>query len=300
MTMEAKPLLLTCVRLCLWWCLCGLFQAQATAGVRAQDDKGQPVVLARPAQRVVSLVPSATEVVCALGACGRLVAVDRWSNWPASVKALPRVGGMDDPNVELIALQQPDLVLVAPASRVAARLRSLGFAVAEVDTRDLEGVQRVLAELGVLLGREQAAKEVWLRIDKQIAQERSNVPAAAVAARVYVEVSASPHAAGPQSFIGQLITRLGGRNIVPDPLGAFPVLTPEFIVRADPDLIIVSTSGVQAMTARPGWAKLRAVRDGLICAVPPDDYDVLVRPGPRLGEAAGILARCFEKAKKTS
>ena len=293
------PVLSACMRvglLCWIWCL---LQVPAAASVRVQDDRGQPVVLARPAQRIVSLVPSATEAVCALGACERLVAVDRWSNWPASVKALPKVGGLDDPNVELIVLQQPDLVLVAPAARVAARLRSLGVAVAEVDTRDLDGVRRMLSDLGVLLGREQDAVAVWQDVDRKVAAARSVVPAAALGAKVYVEVSPSPHAAGPSSFIGQLITRLGGRNIVPEQLGAFPVLTPEFIVRADPDLVIVSTSGVRAVTSRPGWATLRAIRRGQVCAVPADDYDVLVRPGPRLGEAAGILARCFEKALKS-
>jgi len=280
------------VGMCAWFGL----PAAGQAAVRALDDRGQMVALQQPAARVVSLVPSATEAVCALGACERLVAVDRWSNWPAAIQHLPRVGGLDDANIERIAAQRPDLVLVAPASRVAARLRKLGMAVAEIDTHTLGDVNRMLSMLGTLLGREEAARQVWQNLGQQIDLAATSVAASARRARIYIELSSSPHAAGPSSYLGELLARLGGTNIVPPHLGAFPVLTPEFIVRADPDLIIVARGGVDAMKARPGWSSLRAVRQGLICVVEADDYDVLVRPGPRLGEAAVILARCMGKA----
>src|SRR5690606_26310778 len=102
----------------------------AQAAISVRDDQGAMVQLQGPAQRVVSLLPSLTESVCVLQACERLVAVDRWSDWPASVQRLPRLGSLDAVNVEAVVALKPDLVLVSPASRLAERLRGLGLTVA--------------------------------------------------------------------------------------------------------------------------------------------------------------------------
>ena len=90
--------------------------------IRVVDDKGRTVTLPQPPQRIVSLLPSLTETVCALGACERLVGVDRYSNWPAQVAQLPVVGGGLDPNIEAIVALRPDVVLMATSSRAQARL----------------------------------------------------------------------------------------------------------------------------------------------------------------------------------
>lgn len=276
-----------------WACLmlCGVGTPRA-APIVVEDDRGEQVTLVQVPQRIVSLLPSLTESVCALGACDRLVAVDRWSNWPASVRSLPRLGGLDDANVELIVAQRPDLVLVAPASRLASRLRGLGLVVAELDARDLPEVQRTLSKVAALIGRPQAAGPCWQRILADIDAARQAWPPAA-APRVYFEVSATPFAAGESSFIGQLLTRLGATNVVPASLGPFPKLNPEFVVRAQPDLVIIAASEAPALPHRPGWASLRALQAARVCSLQPVDYDVLSRPGPRLGQAAQVLARCL-------
>ena len=99
----------------------------ARAQVRIVDDRGQTVTLPAPARRIVSLTPSLSEAVCAIGACDRLVGVDRYASWPASVLALPKVGSVDHPQVEGIVALQPDLVLLKPRSKVADQLESLGI-----------------------------------------------------------------------------------------------------------------------------------------------------------------------------
>jgi iron complex transport system substrate-binding protein len=276
----------------LWaWCLAGSAQA---AAVSAQDDLGVTIRLAQPARRVVSLLPSLTESVCAVGACDRLVATDRWSDWPDSVRALPKAGGLDDVNVEVIVANKPDLVLAAQSSRVAGRLRALGLNVIELEAHNLSDVQRVLTAVGGLLGRPQGAVQAWHRLQGQLLAARQLVPEKAHGLRVYVEVGAGPYAAGESSYIGQMLAGFGAVNVVPAALGPFPKLNPEFVVRADPDVILAADHDVPELMQRPGWSGMRAVRFKHVCAIPGPAFVVLGRPGPRLGEAALTLARCLK------
>ena len=108
-----------------------------------------------------------------------------------------------------------------------------------------------------------------------------------------MSVSAGPYAASESSHIGELLTRLGAANIVPARLGSVPLLNPEFVVRADPQVVMVSDRDAQALLARPGWSRIRALRDGRVCRFTAQQGDVIVRPGPRLAEAAQLLADCL-------
>jgi len=276
-------------------CLVAGLAGPVMAGISITDDRGAKVSLPQAPQRIVSLLPSLTESVCALGACARLVATDRWSNWPESVKRLPKLGGLDDANIELIVTQRPDLVLLAPSSRLATRLRSLGLTVAELDAKDLSEVQRMLGKVAVLIGQPQAAAQRWQVMQAEIRDAQALVPAQVRGQRVYFEVSSTPYAAGESSFIGQLLQTLGARNVVPAALGPFPKLNPEFVVKAEPDLIMIAAGEVPDLVARPGWARMKAIKAGQVCALQTADYDVLSRPGPRLGQAATVLARCLAR-----
>lgn len=267
-----------------------LAQAQP---VQITDDRGRVVRLEKPPQRIVSLLPSLTETVCALGECQRLVGVDRFSNWPESIAAVPRVGGALDPSVESIVALRPDLVLMSPASRVAERLQGLGVPVVALETKTHADVQRVLATVGQLLAVPDAQR-VWRHIDAAVAAAAQSLPAGVRGTRVYFEVSPGPFAAGETSFIGETLTRLGVRNVLPASLGAFPKLNPEFVVRADPDLIMVGARSSAGLLARPGWGRMRARRGGHLCVFNEAESDMLVRPGPRMAEAAHIMARCLQ------
>ena len=138
-----KRLLLACVFVCL--------NLPAMA-LEVTDDRGVAVRWDTPPQRIVSLLPSLTESLCALGACERLVAVDTFSNWPASVNRLPRVGGLDDAQVESILALKPDLVLAATSTRAVPRLESLGLKVAALEPRTLADFRRVVGQVDTLLG----------------------------------------------------------------------------------------------------------------------------------------------------
>jgi iron complex transport system substrate-binding protein len=261
--------------------------------ISVRDDRGRVVSLARAPLRVVSLLPSLTETVCELGACERLVGVDRHSNWPASLDALPRLGGMEDLQVERVVTLKPDLVLASRSTRAVERLESLGLTVLSLEVNTLAETRQMIATVATALGRPADGEQLWRRIEQRIDAAAARVPASLRGQRVYFEVSSAPHAAGEASFIGELITRLGIRNIAPAALGPFPQLNPEFIVRAKPSLVMASERSLAGMAKRPGWSGLAALREGRVCGFRRDAYDLLVRPGPRLAAGAEAIADCL-------
>lgn len=264
------------------------------APVTVTDDRGVTVNLPAPPQRIVSLLPSLTETVCELGSCARVVATDRYSNHPVSVRTLPKTGGLDDANIEMIVALRPDVVLLAVSSRVTDRLEALGLRVVALEPKTYEDVHRVAAKVAQLLGAGAAGERLWQRMEAQVNNAARQVPAQARGLRVYYEVDSAPYAAGESSFIGHTLARLGLVNIVPAKLGPFPKLNPEYIVRADPQVIMVSARHGGTLPGRPGWSGIRAVKDKRICAFSAEEGNVLSRPGPRMGEAAQIMARCLK------
>jgi len=272
--------------------ICLALLALPARALQITDDRGVQITLAAAPQRIVSLLPSLTETVCELGQCQRLVGVDRYSNYPAQVRQLPQVGGGIDPNVEAIVALRPDVVLLATSSRVAARLQSLGIPVVALEPRSHADVQRVLELVGRLLDVPDAQR-VWRKIDAAVTAAARSLPAGLKGTRVYFEVNSGPYAASESSFIGETLTRLGVKNIVPASLGPFPKLNPEFVVRADPDLIMVGDSNAADMAKRPGWAGMRAIRAQRVCAFSPQQSDMLVRAGPRMADGARLMAQCL-------
>ncbi len=282
-----------------FWLLLVLLQSFAAHAVEVVDDRGFRTTLPHAPQRIVSLLPSLTETICELGYCQRLVGVDRYSNFPLSLQSLPQLGGGLDPNIEAIVALKPDVVVMAASSRAGERLRALGLNVVALEPKTHGDVQRVLLKLGQLLESPDADK-IWRTIDAGVLAAAQSIPASARGTRVYFEVNPGPYGAGETSFIGETLTRLGAKNIIAAKLGPFPKLNPEFIVRANPDLIMVGDSSAEAMLQRPGWPAMRAVREQRMCAFSPAQSNVLVRPGPRMAEAARLMAACLnDKAPGT-
>ncbi|HZF80710.1 MAG TPA: helical backbone metal receptor, partial [Rubrivivax sp.] len=199
---------------CVLWCLAGLMTAAAAPAVETVvDDRGRTVSFAAPPQRIVSLLPSLTETVCALGACARLVGVDRFSNSPASVQALPKLGGLEDAQIERIVLLKPDVVLAARSARLLDRLEAVGIKVLALESNSHADVQRSFALVGRLLGAPAAADQAWAGIQKDVELAARRVPPALRGMRVYFEVASTPYAAGQASFIGETLQRLQLANV---------------------------------------------------------------------------------------
>ena len=184
-------------------------------------------------------------------------------------------------------------MLAAVSSRAVNRLEGLGLKVLALEPRTLADTRRVMAVLASALGQPGQGDALWLQTEQRISAAAARVPRALRGQRVYFEVASVPYAAGEASFVGEVLSRLSLGNVVPAALGPFPKLNPEFVVRARPDLVMASARGLAEMSSRPGWSMLPALQGHRSCGFDPAQYDVLVRPGPRLAEGAELIADCL-------
>mgnify|MGYP002132285910 CR=1 FL=1 len=132
-----------------------------------------------------------------------------------------------------------------------------------------------------------------MRASKQLSTGHQNI-------HVYFEVNPAPFAAGSTSFIGEILTQLNLVNIIPESLGPFPKINPEFVVQAKPDVILLTESTIADIQKRPGWIAIPAVKRNRICSFNTDQNDVLVRPGPRMGAAALLISQCIQEKMSSS
>jgi iron complex transport system substrate-binding protein len=269
----------------------------ADAPIVLRASAQQPLQTESAPQRIITLLPSLTETVCALGECARLVATDRYSNWPVSVQSLPKTGGLDDAQIELIVSLKPDVVILAQAPRVTDRLHELGVRTLDVESSTYADISRTVTTVGRLLDVPEKAVAVNRYIESSVneAADAARVRLHGRSPRVYFEVDSGPYGAGPSSFIGELLARLGARNILTSRLGLFPKLNPEYVARQNPDVIFVSPKEALSLAHRPGWDQIRAVKEGRVCSFAAEVRDTIVRPGPRVAEGLRAMGDCLNR-----
>jgi iron complex transport system substrate-binding protein len=232
-----------------------------------------------------------------LGRCERLVGVDRYSNWPTSLRSVPVVGGGLDPSIERIVSLNPDLVLAAGSTRGAERLEALGLKVLRLEPRNHADAQRVFRVVGQALHLPAAEIDrAWQRIDDEVKTAIQGLAPRSRSLRVYVEVSPTPHGASESSFIGETLQRMGVGNILPASMGPFPPVNPEFVVLAQPDVILVGDSSRESLLKRPGWSRLSAIQEQRVCVLTQAESDMLVRAGPRMAEGVRLMVACLNRA----
>jgi iron complex transport system substrate-binding protein len=269
-----------------------VFAALCAAALSCSRQEPAPAT-AGEAHRVVSLAPSTTEALFAIGAGDRVVGRSRYCDWPAEATKLPSVGGLE-PDLEAVLLLRPDLVVgpnEAASSRLAAQLGARGVATWFPNTESLASIDALLVGLGDRTGHPSEARRVAADLAAaENAVERS--VGAQPRSRVLMVVDVAPIvAAGPGSFVNELITRAGGTNVV-DAGPPWPTLGFERLLELDPDVILDASAGQGGATRvtpdASGWSRVRAVREGHV--VPMHDQRVL-RPGPRIAEGLATLAR---------
>ncbi len=272
-------------------CLAG---ATACLGERGKSGEVQTDRMAEPPRRIVSLIPSATETIVALGAADRLVARTAYDVDPA-LAHLPSVGEGLTPSLELLTTLQPDLVVAWPdnASRsVIGRLEAFGVSIYTPQVQTLADLRQATQELGDLLGLEQAADSLIASIDEALQAVRAAVADRARPSVFYVVWYDPPTTTGSGTYIDELIELAGGRNAFADAPGLWPQVSLEEVVRRQPDIVLISQTedssiDVERLGSAVGWRELRAVREGRAMQVEADLYN---RPGPRVAEAARRLA----------
>ncbi len=254
--------------------------------VTVVDDRGKSLTLAAAPTRIVSLAPSATEIVFALGAQDRIVATDDFSDYPAEAKALPKLGGVRTSPEKIVALK-PDLILAISSGNLPAQLEGLNQPLFIFDPNDLDGVYKNIQSVGKLVGREARAREVVDDMRSRITAIAEKAKQATAKPRVLHEVDSTDPAriyvAGPRNFIDSIITICGGVNVAADAPVKFPRLSSEEVVARAPEIIVLADfrfgTTPEMVVARPGWSSIPAVRSR---AIYPIDDDLVSRPGPRL------------------
>lgn len=271
------------------------------AGARTvTDDLGRAVRVEGEPARIVSLAPSLTEMLFALGAGARVVGVTSYCDYPAGARRKTSVGDLLAPDIERIVSLRPDLVLISVegnSQRTFAALEQLGVRIFVSNPRDVAGVFKSLRDIGTLIGQESRASALVDSLRRAEARLRGGRPIRKPA--VLMLLSLQPlMAAGGSTFINEVIMLAGGRNAAAALRGNYPTLNREILLRLDPDLILypddMGLDETQLDAGFPEWKRLGAMRQGAMYRI---DADRFLRPGPRVFEAAAALQELIVRSQ---
>lgn len=265
------------------------------SGYLVVDDMGRVVKVPMPVSRVVSTAPSNTEILFAVGAGGLVVGVDNYSDYPEEAKNITKVGDFATPNVELILSLKPDVIFAYYGQRPAIeKLESLGMAVVTIRPQNLDDILKDIMLIGTICGKQKNASELVEHLKariENITKKTANLTDEQ-RPKVYYELWNNPFmSAGPGSFINDLIRLAGGKNIAANASRDYPVLTEEYILYANPDIIITSNMNLdtpEKIMQRANWQNVNAVKNRKVYAV---DDNLVNRPGPRIVDGLEELAK---------
>jgi len=273
--------------------------SMAKALVTATDDAGNSVTLARPAQRIVSLAPHATEILFAAGAGARVVGVVAHSDWPREARALPNVGDATALDLERIVALQPDLVVAWPYTMPAqlAALRARGATIFVSDPKTIPGIARDIEALGALAGTEATAQAtagaLRARRDALVANYAGARPIS-----VFYEVWSDPlQTIGGRHLISEAIALCGGANVFGAQTLPAPTVSIEAVVAAKPEVIVAGSDDGRRppwLDDWKRWPSVPAVRHGNLFVA---NGDLLHRSGPRFVEGVEALCAMLDEAR---
>jgi iron complex transport system substrate-binding protein len=255
--------------------------------------------------RIVSLSPSVTEMLFALGVEDCIVGVTDRCDFPPAAREIQRIGAFGAPNVETLLALSPDLMIGTGLERTDAALflRRSGIRVLWIKTGNFSEMFSALLEIGREVGQSQKAEELVASMQAElhaVAARYREIPPGQ-RPRVFVELWHDPiTTAGKGSFVDEVITRAGGINVARELESAYPTVNPENVVDWNPDVILLGYMNQEqpkaALADRIGWSDVAAVRSGRIVGDIPSDF--LLRPGPRLTEGVKALSRRLYGAGK--
>ncbi|WP_136418925.1 cobalamin-binding protein [Herbaspirillum sp. ST 5-3] len=278
-----------------------LISLHAIAAIKVQDDAGDTVVLAKPAQRVVSLAPHVTELLFAAGGADRVVGTVNYSDYPPAARNIPRVGDNRNVDIERLLALKPDLLVVwrhNASQRQMEQLRKLGIPLYYSESHTLDDIPEAVSRLGQLLGTElqakQNASDLRRQIDSLVARYRHRP-----AVRVFYQVWDKPlYTLNEQHIVSDAIRICGGENVFGRLSNTAPSITPEAVLQENPEVIVSGDRKGQAVSGVDMWKRypsLLAVSRGNLFAI---SDDLMNRSGPRIIEGATELCERLEEARK--
>ena len=260
----------------------------------------------RQPQRIVSLAPSVTETLFALGFGAQVVGVTTYCDYPVEARKIPKIGGFMNPSIEVIIAKRPDFVIGVSSATdptKARELERLGFKVTLISLASLNDILTSIKNIARLLGRAEAGAKLVNEITRQIDETKRRV-APAPRRSILLAVGLQPLVAvGGKNYIDELITLAGGENIAGNAAQPWLNLPDEYVVAKAPQVIIEAGMGSERGPSTKNWRDLKsipAVRDGRVYSY---HSDTILRPGPRVGEGLREIARlihpeCFAESKR--
>jgi len=273
--------------------------APQPAPIQLKDGLGRQVTLSKPAQKIVSLAPSNTEILFAVGAGKQVVGRDDFSDFPAEAKAIQSIGGVQAYNFEAIASLQPDLVLAAGIN-TAEQVKSLEDLKIPVyylaNPTDMNGLYANLKIVGQLSGHDKQAADLADSLLKRVQAVESRVAKASGTPKVFYEIDGTdpskPWTAGPGTFVDLLIKKAGGVNVGNALSSDWAQISLEALLLADPDIVVLGDASYgltpEQVKARPGWDGIKAVKNNKVLLF---DDNLISRPGPRLVDGLEALVK---------
>ena len=238
--------------------------------------------------RIISMAPSITETLFALGLGERLVAVSNFCNFPEEAKKKPRIGGMLNPNWEVIISLSPDLVIAPESSNLEAGFKKYKIPSLLVRVNTLEDILLALEKIGQATGKSKKAKEIIENIKAEI-EQISRLISVFPRPKVLLVIAYQPlTAAGKGTYLDELISLAGGKNILNEEQKGYPKVSMEEVVRRGPEIIFNATFGGERLDFWQRYGSIPAVKSGRIYNL---ESDLVVHPGPRVAEALTMLAR---------
>jgi iron complex transport system substrate-binding protein len=256
-------------------------------------------------QRVVSLAPSVTETLFALGFGDRLVGVTTYCDYPPEARRLPKIGGFMNPSLEAIVDKKPDVVIGVNTATDPAKAREmerLGLKVNLISVASVNDILAGIKSVARLIGSSEAGEKLVLKIERQFNQVKKRVAPAPRRSTLLVVGLRPLVAVGGKNFIDELITLAGGDNIAGNAAQPWLNLPDEYVVAKAPQVIIEAGMGSERAASAQHWGDLKsipAVKEGRVYSYPSDK---ILRPGPRVGEGLEEIARmvhpeCFAESK---
>ncbi len=275
--------------------LCLLLLPGAGQALTVVDQTGRSLSLPAPPERIVSLVPSVTEILFAIGARDVLVGVTDFCDYPPEARRKAHVGDMLNPNLEALITLKPDLVVATRSGNreeTFDQLGRLGIAVYLVDPVSVGDVLRLVAGLGEVTGRRDGAQAVTAEFERRVAAVRERVAGRPRPRVLYVLWPEPLIVPGRGSLVSELISLAGGESVTADQGPGYPRMSLEAAVGRAPEVIILARHGAgTGPAAREQWQRLEslpAIRSGRLYVA---DGDLLHRYGPRVVDGLELLAR---------
>ncbi len=285
-----------------WYTLHPVIVIPPTIPLTLTDDFGRTVTIPRTPKRIVSLAPSNTEILFALGLGSKVIGVTKFCDYPPEVLQRVKegnitvIGGFVDPSIERIVALNPDLVLAATSlqEKVVNELEERGLTVIALYPKNIDQILADISLVGKVCGKPGEAEKLtneMKRVIDAVVSETTNV---AYRPRVYYEVWYEPlYTIGPGTWQNELIKMAGGVNIFADAKQAYPIVSSEAVIQLDPEIIIVTVGymgGVKKedFEKRPGWSAISAVKNNRIYTI---EENIVIRPGPRIVQGLEQLAK---------